>query len=221
MNKNINLIKKSEGDNYFLRNNKEIFVNDHCLDSLKKINIRPKKVLEIGCSNGRSLNNYKNYLKRKKIKCECYGIDLSKKAIKDGRKKYNNLKFFNYSSLQLEKFNFKFDLIICGFFLYLLDRQYIFEQFDKITKLLNDNGFLIINDFEPIFPHFNRSVHNKSLNSYKMNYSKFLEASNYYKLIYKHKWETRNLSDKKFLSNDISVNLFKKVAFEKSFPRNI
>ena len=119
------------------------------MDSLKKINIRPKKVLEIGCSNGRSLNNYKNYLQRRKVKCECYGIDLSKKAIKDGRKKYNNLKFFNYSSLQLEKFNFKFDLIICGFFLYLLDRDLIFRQFDLVYKKLNKNGFLLINDLQP------------------------------------------------------------------------
>ena len=184
MNKNINLIKKSEGDNYFLRNNKEIFVNDHCLDSLKKINIRPKKVLEIGCSNGRSLNNYKNYLQRRKVKCECYGIDLSKKAIKDGRKKYNNLKFFNYSSLQLEKFNFKFDLIICGFFLYLLDRDLIFRQFDLVHKKLNKNGFLLINDLQPLFPHINNNEHVKGLKTFKMDYSHFLESSYLFKEIY-------------------------------------
>ena len=220
-------MKNSEGDKYYNRNSG--FFNNinnklgsyNLIKLLEVSKIRVNNILEIGCADGNKLNLYKKYFTKNKKKVSCWGVDLSKKAILSGKKKYPNLNLYNYSSLEILKLNKKFDLIICGFFLYLLDRQYIFEQFDKITKLLNDNGFLIINDFEPIFPHFNRSVHNKSLNSYKMNYSKFLEASNYYKLIYKHKWETRNLSDKKFLSNDISVNLFKKVAFEKSFPRNI
>ena len=47
-----------------------------------------------------------------------------------GSKKYKDLKLFNYSSLQISKFKTKFDLIICGWFLYLLDREYLFKQFD-------------------------------------------------------------------------------------------
>ena len=52
----------------------------------------------------------------------------------------------------------KFDLIICDF-LYLLDRELIFEQFDQIFKSLNKGGYLLISDFEPLFPYFN--INNK------------------------------------------------------------
>ena len=45
-----------------------------------------------------------------------YGIDLSSKVIKSGKKRFKKLKLIKMSSLEIEKIKIKFDLIICGFF---------------------------------------------------------------------------------------------------------
>ncbi len=77
------------------------------------------------------------------------------------KKKYSGLKLYNLSSLQIDKLKKNFDVIICGYFLYLLDRKYLFQQFDLIYKNLKTNGYLIINDLDPLFTHFNSSAHTK------------------------------------------------------------
>ena len=38
-------------------------------------------------------------------------------------------------------------------------------------------------------------------------------------LVYKPRYKTANTFNKKFLSNDVSVSLFEKINFEKSYPK--
>ena len=83
--RNIKIIRKKAADKYFLRNihfyNSELF--DQKIVNLIKINnLKAEKVLEIGCANGNKLNQYSKLLKSKKN----YGVDLSKKAIQNGKK---------------------------------------------------------------------------------------------------------------------------------------
>ena len=77
--------KKKEADNFFKRNF-EVYgqdIKDQNISDLIKINsIKPKSILEIGCSNGMRLNQY-----QQELKCKVnYGIDLSHKAINHGKK---------------------------------------------------------------------------------------------------------------------------------------
>ena len=97
-------------------------------------------------------------------------------------KRYKKIKFFNISSLQIDKIKSKFDLIICGAFLYQLDRKQIFKQFDLILNALSENGFLIIKDFDPLFKHSNSNMHNRKLKSFKSNYDNFLIESGLFEL---------------------------------------
>ena len=88
--KNIKIIRKKAADKYFLRNfhlyNDDLF--DQKIVNLIKINnVKADKVLEIGCANGNKLNQYSKLLKSKKN----YGVDFSKKAILNGKKRYKNL----------------------------------------------------------------------------------------------------------------------------------
>jgi len=189
-------------------------------DLIKVNNLKSKSILEIGCSTGAKLNQYQQIL-NSKIN---YGIDLSCKAIILGRKKYKKLKLLKLSSLEINKIKPKFDLIICGFFLYLLDREEIFNQFNLIYKKLTLNGFLIINDFDPLFKHSNISMHNKNLKSFKTSYDNFLEESGLFKTIYKIRNNINLLkaNDKKiFKSNDVSITLYKKIDFVDSYPQNL
>lgn len=226
MNKNLKIAKK-EADNFLKRNlhfynsPESLDTKDYrILDLIKVNNLRPKSVLEIGCATGIRLNQYQNILNTKIN----YGIDLSSKAINLGRKKYKKLKLLKLSSLEINKIKVNFDLIICGFFLYLLDRKEIFNQFNLIYKKLKLNGYLIINDFDPLFKHSNTSMHNKNLRSFKTSYDNFLEESGLFKTIYKIRNNftlTKKTDKKKYKSEDNSIDLYKKIDFIDSYPENL
>jgi cyclopropane fatty-acyl-phospholipid synthase-like methyltransferase len=231
---NIKILRTSESNNWFKRNysqkinlKKKINFESAAIKIVnffaRTHNLNFKSILEIGCSTGIKLNQYKRIF-NSKIN---YGIDLSNEAIKFGRKKYKKLKLKRLSSLEINKINNKFDLIICGFYLYLLDRDEIFNQFNLIYKKLNPNGYLIIEDFDPIFKHTNKSLHNSDLKSFKMSYQNFLEESGVFKLVFKHRLPLNKLrneviNDKfKFKSTDASVAIYKKIDFIASYPENL
>ena len=217
--KNLSLLKK-EADIFFNRNIDYYASssNDYRILDLIKINtIKPKSILEIGCANGSKLNQYQQELKTKIN----YGVDLSSKAINSGKKKFKKLKLLQLSSLEIDKIKPNFDLIICGFFLYLLDREKIFNQFNLIYKKLNFNGFLIIEDFDPLFKHTNLLKYNKKVKIFKISYDNFLQESGLFKLVYKIKTQASSLDKKKFKSKDLSLTLFKKIDFQKTYPEDL
>ena len=216
--KNLLLVKNK--NNWFYRNKKNILNHndDGYINELIRINnLKAKNILEIGCSNGYKLIQYKELLKSN----NCFGVDLSKEAILDGKKRYKNLKLLNLSSLDINKIKLNFDLIICGFFLYQLDRNLIFQQFDLIYKKLNKNGYLLIRDFDPLFKHTNTDFNNKKLRTFKMNYDNFLTESGLFELIYKIKYKMKTKDKKKFKSDKISYSLFRKIDFIENYPENI
>ena len=218
--KNINLIKNKEADDFFLRNIKHYNENsfdEKIINLIKTNNLKAEKILEIGCANGKYLNQYSKLLKSKKS----YGVDLSKKAIEDGKRKYKNLNLLKISSLEIDKIKLNFDFIICGFFLYQLDRELIFNQFDLIYKKLNKNGLLLIVDFDPLFKHSNINFNKKNLISYKMSYDNFLVESGLFEILYKLKYKTPTRDKRKFKSDKSSLTLFKKINFKKSYPESV
>jgi len=220
--KNLKIVKNSEADKFYKRNLNYSNLtfkgkSKKITDLLNRTKAKCKSILEIGCGDGKNLDQYQNILNIK----NCYGVDLSKKAIKQGKKKYKNLKLLQSSSLEINRIKKNFDLVICGFFLYLLDRDEIFNQFNLIYKKINKNGYLIIEDFDPLFKHTNNSGHNKNLKTFKMDYTNFLEESGLFKLIYKLRSHTSNSFKKKFKSNDISLSLYQKIDFIDKYPKNI
>ena len=218
--KNIKLLKNKEADRFYLRNINYLNYyspDEKIINLIKNNNLKADKILEIGCANGHKLNEYSKLLKSKKN----YGVDLSKKAILNGKKKYKNLKLLNISSLEIDKIKLNFDLVICGFFLYHLDRELIFKQFDLIYEKIVKNGFLIIFDFDPLFKHSNRDFNTKNLMSYKMSYDNFLTESGLFEVIYKFKFKTTTNDKSKFKSNKVSLTLFRKIDFQKQYPENV
>ena len=78
--------------------------------------------------------------------------------------------------------NLKFDLIICGFFLFMLPPSKILNLFSKIDFCLKNGGHIIINDF------YNKSnsfkiknyKHEKKLKVYRWDYKKVFLSLPYY-----------------------------------------
>ena len=193
------------------------WIDEKILNLIKINSIQAKNILEIGCANGNRLNQYSKLCNSKKS----YGIDLSKIAILDGKRRYKNLKLFNISSIEIEKIKVNFDLIICGFFLYHLDRELIFKQFDLIHNKLSKNGLLLIWDFDPLFKHSNEEFNSKKLTIFKMSYDNFLIESGLFEIVYKHKYKTPTKDKRKFKSDSVSLTLFKKIDFRKKYPENL
>lgn len=177
------LFLSSEGDMYYQRN-KTVLKKDEEIDELNKVYIKyinPKmKVLEIGCSIGRSLDYY-----RKQTGCFSYGIDPSVDAIKNGKELYPEI---NLSLGTADNLNFPdnyFEIVIFGFCLYLVDRKLLTKVVYEADRVLKDGGYLGITDFDSNIPKKRPYKHHKDISSYKYDYSKMFLAFPHYSLIEK------------------------------------
>jgi len=200
----------AEGDQWFLRNQASYQKNKNenglIIQSLQELEITPKKVLEIGCSNGTRLNNF-----NKVFGAECYGIDPSSKAIENGSKEYSsiNLKVATADALPFE--DNSFDLIIFGFCLTWCDRKLLFKIALEADRCLSDNGYLIINDFYPPFAYKNVYTHTEGVFSYKMDHSQMFSWNPVYSEIFNKVFthagfENRNVPDEKVAITILNKN---------------
>jgi SAM-dependent methyltransferase len=182
----------------------------------KELNISANKILEIGCGRGKTLFKLKQKIKNSKLT----GIDVSKEAIIYCKKNYKNVNFYNLDSLKILKLKSSFDVIILGYFLYLLPRERLFEQFDLITKKLNKNGIIIINDFKTNYPCYNFNISNKKILSFKTDYEQFLTCSNNYELIYKKEIIHKQYIAKYKNPNSL-ISAYRKINFLDRFSKDL
>ncbi len=207
-----NFYKNIEADSFFNRN-KASWSNLNTLRDSKKeilnllkkrINLKNKKILEIGCFIGDLLF----YLK-KKYKCKVHGVEPSSLACKYAKKKFSinienstfaSSKFFSIS-LKNHK---KFDLIIIDDVFSWIDRSLILQTVCVIDWILKDNGYIFIRDFSPksSFAVKNRHSKKKKIYNFKLKdgHKNFFLKTGKYKILYNRKYFT-----KKF-NKAISVN---------------
>ena len=133
------------------------------------------EVLEIGCSTGARLN----YLNRQ-YSAKYYGIDLSRRAIEFGQNNFKNLKL---SVQRAESLNFgeaTFDLVILGFFLYLVDRKDYASVVKEVVRVTKYGGYIGILDFDVPYQYSNPYAPNNNLQSYKCdNAQAFIETGQF------------------------------------------
>ncbi len=97
-----------------------------------------KKCLDIGSGTG----YISNYVKGLDDKIDCYALDISKKAVAIGQKKYPEVKFVLNDITEWQSKGEKFDLILS---LENIEHIYDLDRYlAAIDKLLNKNGVLII-----------------------------------------------------------------------------
>lgn len=195
------IFKASEGDCWFQRNRKSSHSvhgnDDKIVDLIKSIEIVPKRVLEIGCSNGQRLEVIRNAFQAK-----CYGIDPSTKAVDEGKSKYPDISLQVGTADNLPFDDDSFDMIIFGFCLYLCDRKDLFKIAYEADRCLKNNGTLIIKDFYPPFAYKNKYSHHDSIYTYKMDYSQMFRWNPAYaevsKIVFSHSgFALRDVPDEK------------------------
>lgn len=209
---------KSEADQWFIRNKEAILAKDAETDKLtqmvRQADLKPKKVLEIGCANGYRLNFLKQL-----FHCECYGTDPSQAAIADGGQRYSGLNLQVGTADQLHFANEQFDLIIFGFLLYLCDRSKLFQIASEADRVLQDQGNILIYDFYSQTPYKNDYSHLSGVYSYKMeNASMFLWNPNYI-LFHSQLYSADGSSWKNEIDNTTAIQVVRKMA-QAGFPKN-
>lgn len=181
---------QGEGDAWFQRNQislAEETLIEPVLKPLTALGIRPKRILEIGCSAGSRLSIIANT-----FNAECYGLDPSAKAIEHGGQCYPNLNLQQGTADELPYDSDFFDLVIFGFCLYLCDPTDYFKIAWQANRVLADRGFLLIKDFFSAYPYRNAYCHTEKLYSYKMEFSRMFCWHPAYTLLSRSYLEHRN-----------------------------
>ena len=208
-----NVFLKSEGDNWFKRNATSLVGThdgDFVINLIQLYNIAPKKVLEIGASNGWRLNEINRI-----HGCNCVAVEPSELAIKAGKEKYPHIEFHRAVANELPFDNDqKFDLVIINFVFHWIGREQLFKSVSEIDRVLSDGGLLIIGDFMPDSPNKVNYHHikDKQMWTYKQDYTKLFTCSNIYKLIghMTGHHETKNLDLCVDNKSRMAVSLLKK-----------
>lgn len=218
------IFKEFEGNNWFERNknsigSKQMISSDFPIKLIELYNLKPKKCLEVGCSNGWRLNEI-----HKRLECECIDVEPSKNAIDDGEKKFKNIKFYNSSADSIPLDDESADLIIINFVFHWIDRRTLLKAVFEIDRVLKEEGHLIIGDFYPNYPTKVKYHHlpNRDVFTFKQNYTDIFISTSCYKMIAflsghheNHKLTTSVVSDSRMmtalLQKDINFNYELKV----------
>lgn len=138
-----------EGDNWFLRNKHLLEHADNYDIQFLARNLCNQKnknfsFLEIGCSSGVKTAELATLLGWKG-----FGIDPSALAIDEARQiRRDDLSFFVGTAESLPFEDHVFDLVYFAFCLYLVDREQLEDVFVEALRVLKQNSFLAILDFD-------------------------------------------------------------------------
>jgi len=204
-----------EGNKYYERNKDKLQYSDDdpIIQAIAQLELYPKKILEIGCSNGWRLNSL-----NKIYKSDCWGIDPSADAIQEGKKEFKTVTLEKGTADTLPHESQIFDMIIYGFCLYLCDRSDLFKIAHEADRLLLDLGNIIIFYFHPSFSYRNHYSYHQGLYSYKMNYSNLFLWKPAYALKYQKKFFHPPL--KKGTADDLVSVMILEKNIEGAFPDN-
>ena len=203
---------KTEGDEWFKRNNHKISDNSPEISILCNWLIPFKKqvhnILEIGSGCGNKLSQICWQLDSKG-----YGVDPSILAVDFANKNYGaRCKFEVGTADDLPVKRKAFDLIHFGFCLYLVSRNQLAQCLNQVDLLLKSGGFLSIVDFDPRKPHANDYIHVDGLKSYKDNYYKMFCDLGNYSLVNKYSFSEKNYH--------FSLNPYDRVSLTLLFKEN-
>jgi ubiquinone/menaquinone biosynthesis C-methylase UbiE len=186
MSKQKEYVINHEANNWFNRNkhtlvHQEKIEKDFVLNNFKNLELNNiDKILAIGCSNGWRLNE----LQKITNASECYGIEPSSDAVKEGNELFPNIKLTEGTCENLPFEDNSFDLILVDFCMYLCDRNYLFKTISEIDRILNNNGHVMLYDYYPLYPYSNSYKHSTEICSYKIDLSKAFTWNPYYIMLH-------------------------------------
>ena len=199
---------ESEGDAWLQRNSEMMALRKlpesdpllmELLD-LPTLEVKPVKVLEIGCGDGTRLN----WL-RENRGFECYGIEPSSQAVKVANEKGIHARQGTAENLPFP--DMSFDIVMFGFCLYLCDREDLFSIACEADRVLKNPGWLLILDFYSPTPLKRKYHHRSGLFSYKMDCRAMFAWSpaytNYSQKVRHHDYDTYTDVDTEWVATSV------------------
>ena len=202
---------RSEGDGYYRRNLKSLDPpeDDAVIRAIDFLGLEFGSVLELGCAVGHRLEKLKTGMG-----CEAFGLDPSGEAIGDGARRFPDLDLRIGTGLDAGIFQRDFECVIFGFFLYLVDRADVIEQFSIADRVLREGGYAIFHDFSPLVPSVNDYRHYEGVKSYKLRYENILLASGAYTKLFSWAFDMSSNAPPDDWGNACSVEILQKRRFE-------
>ncbi len=190
MRKQSDIFLNSEGDNWFKRNPNIEHKPDMLLLEINKILIKKKNpkninILEIGSSNGKRLSKIYH-----KFRCKCFGLEPSKLAIKNNVNK--KVKIIRGTADKIKFSDKKFDIVIFGFCLYLIDIEDLFQVASEVDRLTKKGGLIIIWDFNSRILRKKNYKHDKRISTIKYDFYKIFTWHPHFKLKSRKKYNYLN-----------------------------
>ncbi len=181
-----------EGSAWLERNKDKLTgEDDPVMEAIIQSKIKPRSVLEIGCSNGWRLK-----LLEKKFKCMTTGVEPAPMTT-------GNIMRGLAHELPINQLTF--DLVIYGWSLYLCDREDLFRIAAEGDRVLQEDGYLLVYDFHSETPFKRKYKHKDGVFSYHMDHAKIWLANPTYSLY------------RRYMHDETSVTILRKNT-EKAWP---
>lgn len=173
-----------EADDWFNRNaqklSQPVSKDDIPLRLIREARLRPKRVLEVGASNGRRLAAL-----RERIKCDCVAVEPAKAALRDGRRRFPGVRFLHGTAdhLPAEVLRRPFDLVIVHAVFHWVSRERLMTALAQVDRVVAPGGHLLIGDFYPKTPEKIAYHHlpGSDVWTYKLDYPAVFLATGLYK----------------------------------------
>lgn len=171
----------SEGNAWLERNRDKLGKPDPVTPVIAKWVPRPRRVLEVGCADGRRLADLRDM-----YGCEVFGVEPSLQAGIEAAARRVPVVQCSAASLAVQG---PFDLVIYGFCLYLTDPDDWLRIAAEGDAVLADDGHLIIHDFldEEGVPIARRYEHRDGLWSYHYNFCRLWIGHQRYQTVFHQK----------------------------------
>lgn len=171
--------------------------------------------MEIGACYGYNLDFIKN-----EIGGNVHGVEPSEAAVKYGNKKYmGRVDLRHGTSDNLPYEDEKFDIVIMGFCMFWVDRKYLMRTVAEADRVLRENGYLVIIDFDTAIPYKRDNKHNSAAWTYKMNYVDLFLANPQYYLVDKRSFSHTGLLFSEDVQERIMFNVLYKESVEDAYVR--
>lgn len=180
------IFKVYEGNAYFLRNKIGMVTGtivhyDWISRMLRRHKLRPKRVLEIGCSNGWRLEKVRTLFSTR-----CVGVEPSLAALRNGKKLYPklDLRRGTMSRLPVRKQE-RFDLVIVSYVFHWVARETLMRSLVEVDRVLKPGGYLLIDDFLPrkVYDAPYHHLPGRDVLTFKRDYASMFAATTLYQIL--------------------------------------
>ncbi len=150
--------------------------------AIRQCGIAPRRMLEIGGSNGYDLAAL-----QQEFGCEAFVVEPSRRAVEDGAKRFPNINIRQGVASDLKCFaDGEFDFVLIKGVFCWIGREELLQSVAEMDRVLADQGHLMLIDYYVETPLMNRNVHvrEQEIYCFKMDHAAIFLAGKTYRTVY-------------------------------------